>query len=88
MLIGLQLPTIADGLSAYPTAELVGWAVAISLTVIVARIVWVFPATYLPRMLSAKVRARDPSPPPGRCSWSRGRACAAPCRWRRPSRCR
>jgi CPA1 family monovalent cation:H+ antiporter len=39
--------------------------VAISLTVIVARIVWVFPATYLPRMLSAKVRARDPSPPPG-----------------------
>ena len=65
MLIGLQLPTIAAGLSAYPTAELIGWAVAISLAVIVARIVWVFPATYLPRRLSAKIRARDPYPPPG-----------------------
>jgi monovalent cation/hydrogen antiporter len=64
MLIGLQLPTIAAGLGAYPPAELVGWAVAISVAVIVARIVWVFPATYLPRMLSAKVRARDPYPPP------------------------
>ena len=47
-------------------AELIGWAVAISLTVIVARIVWVFPATYLPRRLSARIRARDPYPPPQR----------------------
>jgi CPA1 family monovalent cation:H+ antiporter len=39
-------------------------SLAISLTVIVARIVWVFPATYIPRMLSAKIRARDPAPPP------------------------
>jgi len=30
--------------------------------VIVARFVWVFPATYLPR-LSKRVRDRDPSPP-------------------------
>src|ERR1700732_4595818 len=30
--------------------------------VIVARFVWVFPATYLPR-LSKRVRTRDPSPP-------------------------
>jgi monovalent cation/hydrogen antiporter len=63
MLIGLQLPTITREL-AYPTSDLVGWAVAISLTVIVARIAWVFPATYLPRILSARIRARDPSPPP------------------------
>ena len=28
-----------------------------------ARIVWVFPATYIPRLISAEVRARDPSPP-------------------------
>jgi CPA1 family monovalent cation:H+ antiporter len=64
MLIGLQLPSIVDGLSAYPTADLVTWAAVISLVVVVARIVWVFPATYVPRLLSAKVRARDPSPPP------------------------
>jgi monovalent cation/hydrogen antiporter len=64
MLIGLQLPTIAAGLSAYPTTDLIGWAVVVSLVVIVARIVWVYPATYLPRALSARIRARDPSPPP------------------------
>jgi CPA1 family monovalent cation:H+ antiporter len=31
--------------------------------VIVARFVWVFPATYLPRWLSPSLRRRDPSPP-------------------------
>jgi monovalent cation/hydrogen antiporter len=63
MLIGLQLPTILDGLTEYADGDLLFWGVAISLTVIVARIVWVFPATYLPRWLSSKVRARDPAPP-------------------------
>ena len=62
-LIGLQLPAIASQLTAYSGVQLATWAVVISATVIVARILWVFPATYVPRMLSAKVRARDPSPP-------------------------
>jgi CPA1 family monovalent cation:H+ antiporter len=63
MLIGLQLPTIMEGLAEYPAAELIAWGVIISLTVIVARIAWVFPATYLPRRLSARIRERDPYPP-------------------------
>ena len=63
MLIGLQLPSILDGLTEYSTGELLAWGTAISLTVIVARIGWVFPATYLPRRLSATIRARDPYPP-------------------------
>ena len=29
----------------------------------IARFVWVYPATYLPRMLSKSLRKRDPSPP-------------------------
>ncbi len=52
-------------MSAYPTSQLVGLGVAISLTVILARIAWVFPATYIPRWVSAKLRARDPLPPVG-----------------------
>jgi Na+/H+ antiporter len=60
--IGLQLPAIIAGLGAYSAAELIGLGLAVSATAILARIVWVFPATYLPRRLSAKVRARDPSP--------------------------
>jgi monovalent cation/hydrogen antiporter len=61
--IGLQLPAIMAGLSDIPADVLIRYGVIVSLTVIVARFVWVFPATYLPRILSAKVRARDPSPP-------------------------
>jgi len=49
-------------------------------TVIVARFVWVFPATYLPRWLSARVRQRDPSPPwqlPALVSWTGLRGAAS-----------
>jgi monovalent cation/hydrogen antiporter len=63
LLIGIQLPGILRGLSAFAPAELIGLGVAISATVIVARIAWVYPATYLPRWVSARLRARDPSPP-------------------------
>ncbi|MEJ7747980.1 MAG: Na+/H+ antiporter [Candidatus Limnocylindrales bacterium] len=62
MLIGLQLPEIIANLSAYSAAQLIGLGLAFSLTVIVARIAWVFPATYLPRRLSAALRKRDPAP--------------------------
>ena len=64
MLIGLQLPSILADLDDHPPAELVGLGLAISLTVIVARIVWVFPGTYVPRALSAKIREREPYPSP------------------------
>jgi CPA1 family monovalent cation:H+ antiporter len=61
--IGLQLPTILDGLSGTPSAELLRYGLVVSLTVIIARFVWVFPATYLPRYLLPKLRERDPYPP-------------------------
>jgi CPA1 family monovalent cation:H+ antiporter len=61
--IGLQLPAILAGLSSTAPADLLRYGVIISLTVIVARFVWVFPETYLPRFLSASLRARDPYPP-------------------------
>ena len=38
-------------------------AAAVSLTVIVVRMIWVFPATYLPRMLIPGLKERDPAPP-------------------------
>lgn len=65
LLIGVQLPGIIHALTAFAPAELIGLGLAISVTAIVARIVWVFPATYLPRWLSGKLRARDPYPPAG-----------------------
>jgi NhaP-type Na+/H+ or K+/H+ antiporter len=39
-----------------------GITAAIALTVVIARIVWVYPATYLPRLIPA-VSRRDPNPP-------------------------
>jgi CPA1 family monovalent cation:H+ antiporter len=62
LFIGLQLPSILAGLS-QNAVDLIRYGLIVGLTVIVARFVWVFPATYLPRWLSAKVRARDPAPP-------------------------
>ncbi len=62
-LIGLQLPYVVEGLGEYSYAELFLYAVAVSLAVILIRIVWVFPATYLPRLASRSLRERDPTPP-------------------------
>jgi Na+/H+ antiporter len=62
-LIGLQLGSIVEGLSEYSAATLVLFGGLISLTVILVRIVWVFPATYVPRWASSSISERDPSPP-------------------------
>jgi CPA1 family monovalent cation:H+ antiporter len=64
ILIGLQLPEVLGVLSAnsIPLHRLIWYALLISLAVILIRILWVFPATYLPRLLSARLRQRDPNP--------------------------
>lgn len=62
-LVGLQLRPILESLSGYTSKQLVGYAVAVAAVVIVTRIVWVIPLTYLPRMLFAGIRRRDPYPP-------------------------
>ena len=62
-LVGLQLRPILDGLSGYSTGSLIGYALIVSGTVIVTRMVWVYPAAYLPRFLFPRIRERDPYPP-------------------------
>ncbi|MEV7168633.1 Na+/H+ antiporter [Streptomyces sp. NPDC093224] len=59
-LIGLQLPVVLLGLGEYEGAAAAWYAVAVFLVVVVARFVWVFPATFVPRMLSPRIRAREP----------------------------
>jgi len=63
MLIGLQLPDVVDALHDHSWTELIGGAAALCGVVIATRIIWVFPSAYLPRWLSARIRARDPYPP-------------------------
>ncbi|MHB1244754.1 MAG: cation:proton antiporter domain-containing protein, partial [Gaiellaceae bacterium] len=62
ILIGLQLPGILDELGAYSAWELLWWAVAVTLTVVAARGLWVYPAAWLPRRLVPGLRERDPMP--------------------------
>ncbi len=61
-LIGLQLPVVLKGLGQYQGAQAAWYAVAVFLVVVAARFVWVYPATFLPRILSARVREREGSP--------------------------
>jgi len=62
ILIGLQLPEILRSLSAYSIPRLIWYGALISVAVILLRMLWVFPATYLPRLLFKSIRARDPYP--------------------------
>ncbi|WP_448627532.1 Na+/H+ antiporter [Geodermatophilus sp. URMC 64] len=71
-LIGLQLREVTAAIdSGLGRLTLVG--LVLLLVAVVVRIVWVFPTTYLPRRLSARLRARDPSPAwqvPAVISWA------------------
>ncbi|MFC9505825.1 Na+/H+ antiporter [Streptomyces sp. NPDC057002] len=61
-LIGLQLPVVLRGLGQYEGAEAAWYALAVFLVVVAARFVWVYPATFLPRLLSARIRKREENP--------------------------
>ena len=73
LVIGLQLPTVVDGLRERSFGEVALSVVAVNAAVILTRIAWVFPATYLPRKLSRRIRERDPAPSwqgPALISWA------------------
>jgi CPA1 family monovalent cation:H+ antiporter len=63
ILIGLQLPEVVRGLGSYSGARLLAYGAGISLLVILIRPIWVFPASWIPRWSSRKLRERDPIPP-------------------------
>lgn len=64
ILIGLQLPFIIEGLGEYSVSEAIYYAILITLLTVVIRILWVYPNTYLPRVLSRKIRERESRPSP------------------------
>ena len=60
--IGLQLPGILRAMNGESLSTLIYDALLICAAVVVARIAWVIPGVYLPRLLSKKIRAREPKP--------------------------
>ncbi|MHA6792200.1 Na+/H+ antiporter [Pseudonocardia bannensis] len=70
-LIGLQLTAVLEQIGAI--GPLLFDAVLVTLATVLARPVWVFPITYLPRVLFRGARERDPTPPwqmPAVISWA------------------
>jgi len=63
ILIGLQLPEIVQGIGA---ESFWAWKYAAYIcgAVIIGRIIWVYPGTYIPRLLSKRIRKTEPTPDP------------------------
>lgn len=87
-LIGLQLPVVLEGLGEYEGVRASWYAVALFLVVVATRFLWVYPATFLPRMLSRRIREREDNPTwkaPFVIAWAGMRGSS---RWPSPSRSR
>ena len=70
-LIGLQATAVVDAAGA--GVDLIGYGLVVTAAAVLARPVWVFPATYLPRALFRGMRKNDPYPPwqvPAVISWT------------------
>jgi len=65
MLIGIQMSDVLENLARYSTAELLGVGALVSTAAIAVRFAWVYPATWLPRWLSPRLREREPPPQSG-----------------------
>lgn len=63
VLVGLQLPSIIEAVTdTYSAGQLVGYGALIAITIIVLRFLWVWPATYVPRLVSKRIRDNEDEP--------------------------
>ena len=62
LLTGFQMRALYEKSKAFPLHDILSATALVAVIVVLARFVWVYPATYLPRWLSRKVRERDPYP--------------------------
>ena len=62
LLTGFQMRLLFEKSKAFPLQEILFATALVAIIVIVARFAWVYPATYLPRLISKHIRERDPAP--------------------------
>ncbi len=62
LLTGFQMRLLFEKSKAFPLGDILLATALVAAIVIVARFAWVYPATYLPRLLNKRLRARDPMP--------------------------
>ena len=63
LITGLQARTLIAGIRGDTLSDLAGSAAVVCAVIIMARFVWTFPATYLPRWLIPSIARKDPAPP-------------------------
>lgn len=61
ILIGLQLPVVLESIRDHSFGTILFYGMIVSAAVIIGRIIWVYPATYLPR-LNKGIRTRERKP--------------------------
>ena len=62
LLTGFQMRLLFEKSKAFPLQEILLTTALVVVIVIIARFAWVYPAIYLPRILSKRLRERDPAP--------------------------
>ncbi|TGD78491.1 Na+/H+ antiporter [Hymenobacter wooponensis] len=62
ILIGLELPVAVEGLGTYSLKQAIMYGLTISVVIILIRLLWMYPAAFVPRWLFPSVRAAEPSP--------------------------
>jgi CPA1 family monovalent cation:H+ antiporter len=62
LLTGFQMRALYEKSKAFPLDDILIATALVAGIVIVARFAWVYPATYLPRLMSKRLRERDPMP--------------------------
>jgi NhaP-type Na+/H+ or K+/H+ antiporter len=62
LLTGFKMRALLEKSKAFPLHDILLATALVTVMIVVARFAWVFPATYLPRLIR-RLRERDPSPP-------------------------
>jgi monovalent cation/hydrogen antiporter len=62
LLTGFQMRSLLEKSKAFPLGDILSVVVLVLVIIVVARFAWVYPATYVPRFLSKRLRERDPYP--------------------------
>jgi len=63
LLTGFQMRILFEKSKAFPLDDILFATALVAVIIVVARFAWVYPATYLPRLLNKSLRERDPFPP-------------------------
>jgi Na+/H+ antiporter len=62
LLTGFQMRLLFEKSKAFPLDDILFATALVAVSIVIARFAWVYPATYLPRLLSKRLQARDPMP--------------------------